>query len=219
MVRHYAFTMIELIFAIVVIGITVVSLPMMIQVNQKGVEGNVKQEAIFATSAKMMQVLSFAWDRNSTDTNGTLNYAKVIDIATGANNYDRNDTSIFRVGHIQQGLHRRFFDQSETIVTNPNTSIEGHAGIAYLDAVDKDGYKYKMRLSTVVSYINDTVSNPFNFTTNNTPPSNIKLITITTTIDGNGDGDYSDGDNIDTQIVLRSYATNIGEIDYNKRTY
>jgi len=224
--------MIELIFAIVVIGITVISLPMMIQVNSKGIQGNVKQEVIFATSAKMMQVLSYAWDQNSTDVNisSSHSYSKVIDV-TGEVAYNRIAASIFRVGHIQQGLHRRFFDTNEIIVTNIATSIEGQNGVSLLEATDKDGYKYNMQLSTVITNIDDTIPiGNFNLPIVNSAASNIKLITITTTLDGNNDGDYTDNnpndpndiDNfglIDSQVVLRSYATNIGEIDYNKRRY
>ena len=217
--------MIELIFAIVVIGITVVSLPMMIQVNFKGIEGNIKQEAIFATSAKMMQVLSYAWDENSTDTNNSNpdTYSKVIPRA-GPIGYNREtNTSIFRVGHIKQGLHRRFFDVNESIDGNLSASIQGQMGNSDLNqsAYGQDGYKYEMRLSTSVSYVDDTIAGPtiINLTRNASlnPTSNIRLITITTIIDSNNDDAYNI--NNDDYVRLRAFATNIGEIDYNKRRY
>jgi hypothetical protein len=214
--------MIELIFAIVVIAITVISLPMMVQVNFKGIEGNIKQEAIFSTSAQMMKVLSFAWDSNTTDLNQTLDYARVMDIGTG-NPYTRRDinglednTSVFRMGHIRQGLHRRFFDISDTII--PGVGIEDQDYESNLTAVNKDGYKYNMRMRTSVINVSDTIpAGNFNLSTVSSGFSNIKLIQIETTIDSNGDGDYDDP--TDDQIILRSYATNIGEIDYNERRY
>lgn len=219
MVKHHAFTMIELIFAIVVISIAVVSLPMMIQVNNKALEGNIKQEAIFATSAKMMQILSFAWDQNSTDTNisKSMDYSKVIDTTGGNAAYNRVGTTIFRVGHIREGLHRRYFSPGESIDTNISTSMDGYTGISKLEAIDKDGYKYDMQLNTVITTVDDTPANPFTLSTATTPSTNIKMITITTTIDSNNDHDYNDPE--DEQIVLRSYAANIGEIDFNKRRY
>lgn len=224
MVKRHAFTMIELIFAIVVIAITVISLPVMIQVNFKGIEGNIKQEAIFATSAKMMQVLSFAWDKNTTDANQSLDYARVMDIGSN-NNYTRQDingiednSSIFRIGHVRQGLHRRFFDFNDAIVLGVNNAIEDQAGTTNLTAVDTQGYKYNMQMSTSVNYFNDTIpAGNFNLSGTTSGLSNIKLIEIITTIDSNDDGDYTDP--TDDQILLRAYATNIGEIDYNKRRY
>ena len=49
-VRH-AFTMIELIFAIVVIGVTLLTIPLMIETNNTAMERNLAQEAIFLASA------------------------------------------------------------------------------------------------------------------------------------------------------------------------
>ena len=45
--KRFGFTMIELIFAIVIIAISVMSLPMMTQVTNKGLEESLVQEAIF----------------------------------------------------------------------------------------------------------------------------------------------------------------------------
>lgn len=211
-----AFTMIELIFAIVVIAIAVVSLPMMTQVTAKGVEANIDQEAIFATSAKMMQILSFAWDKNSTDANTSRSrdYAKVIDITHLNNVYGRKNkttkaldtNSIFRIGHIRTGLHRRFFDSNEGIV--PGSGIEDQNTPETVSGFDKDGYKFDMTLTPTISYVNnDALTDPFDLnTTKSVTPTNIKLIEISTTINGD-------------QVLLRAYAANIGEIDFNKRRY
>jgi len=62
-----AFTLIELIFAIVIIAITVVSLPMMTQVISKGIEKNLLQEAIFAGAAVLNESVSAKWDENSVE--------------------------------------------------------------------------------------------------------------------------------------------------------
>jgi prepilin-type N-terminal cleavage/methylation domain-containing protein len=60
-----AFTLIELIFAIVVIGIATLSLPMMSQVISKGSEKNLAQEAIFIAFTEITKVTSATWDENS----------------------------------------------------------------------------------------------------------------------------------------------------------
>ncbi|WP_366755894.1 type II secretion system protein [Sulfurimonas sp.] len=52
-IHKYAFTLIELIFAIVIIGISVMSLPMLTQVTSSAIEKNLVQEAIFASVAEI----------------------------------------------------------------------------------------------------------------------------------------------------------------------
>ena len=213
--------MIELIFAIVVIAISVLSLPMMTQANYKGVESNVKQEAIFATSAKIMQVLSFPWTSNSVDVTPTttLNYARVVDIGaapfTRVNNLGVNDNnSDFRIGHVRQGLHRRFFDSAD--IVTPGIGMEIFNGsIVALNAVGVNTYKYNMQMQTTVTPVNDAVGNNFVLGIANAGATNLQLIQVTTTIQSAA----SDLDGINDQIVLRAYAANIGEIDYNSRSY
>ncbi len=74
MVRRYAFTMIELIFAIVIIAIAVLSLPMMTDVTTSGSADTMKvEEAVFEAYVKALEVT----DRNysylsSADENGTV---------------------------------------------------------------------------------------------------------------------------------------------------
>jgi hypothetical protein len=206
--------MIELIFAIVIIAISVMSLPMMIQTTSKGLEANIAQEAIFATSAKMMQILSFAWDKNSLDNNTSksLDYARVIDI-NSYNDYKRKNkdtkavdiNSTFRIGHIRKGLHRRFFDKNENPI--PGIGIEDQNTPETITAYGDDGYKFDMTLTPSIIYIDDSPSaNPFILDTTAVSQSNIKMVEIETTVNGN-------------TIILRSYACNIGEVDYNKRRY
>lgn len=60
-----AFTFIELIFAIVIIGVSAFSIPMMSQVISSGSEKNLVQEAVFVASTEITKVLSSQWDENS----------------------------------------------------------------------------------------------------------------------------------------------------------
>ena len=80
MVNRSAFTMIELIFAIVIIAISVLSLPMMNQVISKNIEGSIVQEAIFAASAELNQVVSYYWDENSME--GTATLSRVVHVVS-----------------------------------------------------------------------------------------------------------------------------------------
>ncbi|DAB29637.1 MAG TPA: hypothetical protein CFH84_08455 [Sulfurimonas sp. UBA12504] len=60
-----AFTLIELIFAIVIIGIAVLSLPTISQVISRGSENSLLQEAVFIAFSEITKVTSSAWDENS----------------------------------------------------------------------------------------------------------------------------------------------------------
>lgn len=212
-----AFSMIELIFAIVIIGITVISLPMVNQVISKSTESNLVQEAIFASSAEINQILSYRWDENSIQNNDIL--SKVI----WASSSDCDTSTKLRPGHIDAPLHRRCLDNNTTAITptanlgldtgesttNDSDDIDdfnADAKSIFIDTsgggtiVSSKGYKNDYNSTISVSYAN---FDP-NFTANN----NIKKITITI-LDTNGNA----------VTRLRAFSANIGEVDYYKRSY
>ena len=208
MVRRYGFTLIELIFAIIIIAISVLSLPMMNQAVQKGVDSNILQEAIFAASAELNEAVTAHWDDNSIEDPTKPNaLARVID--STLQNCDSNISSAtFRLmqGHISQVKHRRCLDNNLTSVAIANvatvTSLSDMAHplnwIFANRATEAKGYKgdYKSKLE---------VTRPADFNGNNV---NIKKIESTVT-DAN--------DNV--LIVLRAYSANIGEVDYYSEPY
>ncbi|MFA5461258.1 MAG: type II secretion system protein, partial [Sulfurimonas sp.] len=83
-----AFTLIELIFAIIIMSIAIVSLPMMMQINSDGVERGILQEAIFAASAELMGATTYYWDGRSTEDFNLSKYSRVVDV-DGDCNADR----------------------------------------------------------------------------------------------------------------------------------
>ncbi len=226
MVIRFAFTMIELIFAIVIISITVVSLPMLMQVTQKSNEASVDQELIFIGSKLMNDVLSESWDEHSIDpTPGGKIPDKVVQIPGGTakflpGNVDMNRS--FRVGHIRQDNHRKLHsdptaneynvstlgdDNTAVLIVGmeehigANKSLTGETG----GTIAQDSYKNQgMTYSVEVNYIDDNTSAPFVFSDNgHNTPSNMRLVTIRIN-DATGN----------EKLVLRSYAANIGEEDY-----
>ena len=63
MVKRFGFSMIELIFAIVIVAVAVMSLPMMTQVTSKGSERNLKaDEAIFEAYVKAVETTDQTFD-------------------------------------------------------------------------------------------------------------------------------------------------------------
>lgn len=197
--NRFAFTMIELIFAIVVMSIAVISLPVMTRVTSEGIENNIVQEAIFAASAELMSVTSYYWDGNSLQDNATSHLTRVIDISN-----DCNATTNLRPGHIEQPFHRRCLDNnaigaldsglglgvdsfdSRVINDNPIFIDTSTAGVA---SSDRTGYKNMYTSSIAVNRI-----------------GNVKVIT-------------AEIKNSAGVVItrLRTQSANIGEIDYYKR--
>jgi len=202
-----AFTLIELIFAIVVISISVVSLPVMSQVVSKGIDSNLVQEAIFATSAKLNDAVTYSWDENSIDP--ALPEASSRTINTGAT--DCNTTEGQRPGYILQPLHRMCLSD---LTIRPTAPLNLGSDAGDLDDLDDlietdvnlfsnvgsaDAYKKTYTSTITVEYAS--------FGTVTKASQNVKKITTI----------ISDSDDVITK--LSTFSSNIGEIDYFRRTF
>jgi len=205
-VVRYAFTLIELIFAIVIIGITVISLPMMSQVTSKGIDESIVQEAIFAAATELNEATTHHWDENSFDINAENTYSRVIPTALGTAT-GCNGVTRLRPGHINQELHRRCTDANMTVsnasadanISALNDAVHGVDNIFNLSETDAAGYK-----KTYTSVL--TVNNPATF--GGLSSADIKKIeVIVSDAEGN------------TVTKLTTYSFNIGEIDYHERTF
>jgi prepilin-type N-terminal cleavage/methylation domain-containing protein len=216
MLQKSAFTMIELIFAIVIIGISVISLPMMIQATSKGIENSIVQEAVFAAAAELNQAVTYHWDENSMEVNATDLLARVIEITP--NDCEHNASSPNyrrRLGHITQDKHRRCLESSATGAANNNINdtvdaLEDANGTTtiYINNAggttefDSAGYKQDY---------NATITVEPNAIFNGVANANMKKITVYITNETNP---------ITNPITkLVTYSANIGEIDYSKRSY
>ncbi len=234
-----AFTMIELIFAIVVIGIISVSIPTIMVNNSKNVEVNLMQEAILIVATKTGQVLTYPWDENSRDPGSTI-LAKTD--ALNINEFffdgelDRN-VSDFRRGHFQQALRRKLTPSNaersatasnllalEALDLNVADDIDDFNGQSVLlTHIGEDGYKKDYNLSASVIYVSDiaayvnggTTPLLFNFTKADAGrATNIKMLELNVRARDNA-GNWP----LQPDILFRSFASNIGETDYYKRTY
>jgi prepilin-type N-terminal cleavage/methylation domain-containing protein len=229
MVKRAAFTLIELIFAIVIMSIVFLSLPSLSSSSSGATETSMAQEAIFPMSARLSQILSYKWDQNS-DTNissgTTSQYAKVVDVVTGHSNLKRVGTSKYRVGHIQENNHRQFHERVNTTDYNVSAMIiDGADDIDDFDTSgtkvnlltstgDTEGYKKDYKLAVDVDYFNDTPGSTFTINKNSSASAtNMKIITLSLDIP------LSDGTTDTGAIVLRSYAANIGEVEPFSRRY
>lgn len=206
---RFAFTMIELIFAIVVISIAVITLPMMAQMTSKGIEDNIVQEAIFAASAELMGATGYYWDANSMYDNNLSHLERVIDIGGICENNSSDPDYRLRPGHVNQPYHRRCLDSnaiapantSSTIFPNLN-NLTDRALFENVLAAGSRETGYKGSYNTVVNISNDNGTGGTD--------NNIKKITVTITDSATPANDIT---------VLSAYSANIGEIDFYKRRF
>ncbi len=215
MVRKYslfkksAFTLIELIFAIVIISISVMSLPMMTQVTSKGIEANIVQEVIFATGAILTESTTYYWDSHSMDdANTTSNgYSRVINTGEclgsgvpykriGHVNRQCLDNNLTTPGHL---LNVDSIEQAEQNYNN-DLLLRGNAAAAT--------YKGSYSATAIVNSCSAGGCVQFGdglATTNN----NLKEIEIQVTPTGSAD----------ILVRLRAYVANIGEVEPESRIF
>ena len=208
-----AFTMIELIYAIVVIAVVTLTIPMMIQVNNKGFEGNLAGEAIFIISSVLSEATTLVWDNSSLPGGSAATdviLSKILDVPTGDAAYVRSDiNTTIRTGGLDEDMHRQFFNtttvpvQVAGIVALPNTFNNTGARLKY---------KRVYTVNVTSRYIDDTPNSPFEFSKISfASQTNIKMTEVKIT---------AEIDSVPTVIsVLRAYTCNIGEIDYAKRRF
>ena len=210
--KRSAFSLIELIFAMVVMGITVVSLPVVMNSNDQGISATVTQEAIFGASTELNMLLSYRWDENSLD---EVNYpnglAKVIETGDCDNNVS-STTYRLRPGHIYQPLHRMCLQSNATLVT-AQSAFGAEAG----DFDDIDD----VNVSAKSMFINDATTTS-GYKTDYTSEVSITYADIGTIADTDQDAKLvevtvKDGTTVITK--LSSYTLNIGEVDMYKKTY
>ena len=224
MQARHAFTMLELVFAIVIIGIAVLALPTVLLTSASSQEQTLKEEGIMLTTAKIAQILTFPWDANSSPT-AVMSTSQVLNTG-GHGALGRNGISDFRIGHFQDELRRRMTPESDQRAAgaiggvnnigsfNGDDVTVGAAGVA-------TGYKKQYRTTTLVSYVADaadynTAANTdinFNFTTAAAGgTTNMKMIQVSTSeLDSAGAWVPI--------IQMTSYSSNIGEAEFFKRRY
>ena len=196
MVRRYAFTLIELLFAIIIIAISVLSLPMMNQAIEKGETGNVLQEAIFSASTQLNDAISARWDENSFNP-GETDTAMVIDVSHLC---DDNKSSP-RYRYMPGQVHRKCLDSNSTAPSDidipgvDSIADKAHTTLTNIfinSSSNAKGYKneYKSKL---------VVTRPVDFNGSN---GNIKKVESTIT-DSSGN----------ILVALKTYIFNIGDAD------
>ncbi|AOO64894.1 type II secretion system protein [Sulfurospirillum halorespirans] len=224
-----AMSMIELVFAIVIMGIVVMSLPLVLTQVQNSNSFALRQEVILSIRTKLSYILSYQWDQNTYD--ATADIERVLNVPTSADtDTDFNTSTIRRKGHVLADGRRRLWDDLNVSTTKANfgvanaTILEGDIDDFDVDSEIKtvtalDDFIFNVELNTTVNYIKDTLSNgnyasskditftfnPSNSTTNST---NIKMIKVTATANG-----------IEKPIFMYAFSSNIGQSKVIKKTW
>ncbi len=229
-----AFSLVEVVFAIVIIAISMMSVPMILKQTTKSNEFSIIQEAILASSTKMGNILSYSWDKNSYDITNKL--LRTLDVSSNGDSELKrvigiNDNNL-RIGHIFEDKRRRFFDYNGSNgITYPSNTVNPLNKRSINDFYNQTStiggagaYDYKdanISMNVKIYYIpdntkyNNTNIN-FTFTTPITTPitsdpktksTNIKMIVLTTTSPLLG-----------KTLTLKTFESNIGQSKLLTRT-
>jgi hypothetical protein len=234
-INRKAIAMIELIFAIVIMGIVLMSAPTMISQASMGSMSAVQQEAIAAGATEISMIMTRAWDEN--DTNES-DYAPilVVDENITALNEDSNnsgkrvgtprfssrsfvtaegrrlDASSLGVDSDDSGDYDDIddFDKNTTsLVTSESTTTEEGD---YIDVSLSMEIDITYNNSPNITYTDTNISFDAPFSTTSTDTTNIKAISVHISSGSNGD-------TLDTNITLKSFMCNIGTFELQRRSF
>jgi len=121
--RKNAFTLVELIFSIVIIALVFTVVPRLLFVTTKTMEVSIKEDGLFAAIALMGNIIRLPWDENT-----VLSGGKILDT-------DVNTCTDYRIGGFAGS--RNCLNSSAT--ATPKASF-GSAGVLYSDVDDYDTY-------------------------------------------------------------------------------
>jgi len=223
--------MIELIFAIVVIGITLLSAPLLISQSSKSNITAFQQESIAIAAAHANTLLSYPWDEGNTE--GKTSQRNILTVTAGDTDLNANG-SLRGSTTVKTKVHQRLRKFADI---NTNASAIGKDNN---DADDMDDFannalglkdyststmsinqsyqgeyiNVEIKIDTDIAYINNgniayttnkfSFNQPFASSKDNNLSTNIKRITVTLT------GNSKSAELNATSITLRSFMCNIG---------
>jgi hypothetical protein len=232
--------MIELIFAIVIMGLVMMSAPMMISTATQSAETTFQQESIAIAATKISNITTYAWDQSNTQAahNGNgLNRVLAVSSAGENELEDRNgtfkrqpiDVNITASAKSDFGSQQDFDTEANTTETRNNDiddfdnnsfslSVTNDASGSQSTATssDKGGYMdVNLTIATEVKYINDNANYASCSTSSNgcafSNPFSGASPAGTTNIKMI-QVTLTSSNVADKKIVLKSFACNIGAV-------
>jgi len=226
-----AIAMIELIFALVVMGIVLMSAPMLISSSVKSSVVALQQEGINEAVSRVNMILTYPWDERDT------NESCIPSVLVTQGDIELNATAgtLRRIGVPLASRAHSFKCQNLIFAASPigpepdinetKDDLDDFAGGTTLQEVnsgtgDTDYIEtITVSISNEINYISDTANYALatiNYKPGNILPagqtSNIKQIDITLT-------SSSTNSDLTKKIVFRAFSSNIGGIEYEPRTF
>ena len=227
-----AIAMIELIFAIVVMGIAMLSAPMLISTSSQSTYVSLQQEGINEAAARVMMVMSYSWDEANANI-GDEYTPTILNTTSSTADLQAVGNTKRRVG-IPAKSSRSYVLENNASEFNASTTLGSESGdrddmddfggttvvpieTATIDYVEK---KDQVSIATSVTYGSDSVAGGYSQSTITYIPfqpsasttSNVKNITVTLT-STSGVSDLS------KNIILRAFACNIGGYRLEERDF
>lgn len=224
--KRPAVAMIELIFAIVIMGIVLGSAPMLISTATSSTSVALQQEGINEASSRINMILTYPWDANNTS---DLCTPPVLHVTAGDSELAMDSTTSRRVGVPLLSNSRSFIcgidnNFTASMVVDGSDDIDDFNSATSLTLVSSGsgGEDYieqsTVNIATAISFINDTAA--YTSETVAYAPSalagggssNIKNIKVTLT-------STSSVGELTKNITLNAFACNIGGFKYESREF
>lgn len=236
--KRKAIAMIELIFAIVVLGIVMLSAPMVISSATKSGYVALQQESIAAASSEIGMILTYHWDENNTDENLS---SPILVTTAGDTNLNESTDAGGNPARVRSGStieSKRSFltstnerlNASSTLGSDGDSDdIDDFIGTSTLTNIETtttstgDYIDSAIQLTTAIDYVSDApttgnylnsdLSITFDYNASSVAgTTNIKGITLTLTT-------TNTQSEIAKSIQLRAFACNIGTYELAQRNY
>jgi len=206
-----AIAMVELIFALVIMGIVLMSAPMLIQQSIKSSNVALQQEAIVAASSQTSILLSMYWDEKNTEGESPIldiHHAGAGFTQPGLNGnifgrtiYNANHTSLFPSTHFGPDFNETDYTRFDDVddYHNSNLSLE----LYNAESTSSDIGEYvdtNVSIVTTVEYREDT---NISKTVGVGSESNVKFITVNLT-------NNQDIPELEKNITMQAFSCNIG---------
>jgi len=219
-----AIAMIELIFALVIMGIALMSAPMLISVATKSTVVALQQESLNEAASRVSMIMTYPWDQN--DINDSC-IPPVLTVTGGDTELNMIPSTSRRIG-VPLKTNSRTFKCGDkilpaTLAVDGKDDIDDFVGTETLsspgggsggvDYIEQD----TVNIATTVSFKSDSTTYSANsignFYPGTNPPAgkttNIKMITVTLTSSNTAADELKD-----KKIIYRAFSCNIGGIDY-----
>jgi len=201
-----AFTLIELIFSMVIIAIAFSVLPKILQLAVKSSTTSLKEEAMYNAVAYVGLIKSTAWDESNTEVDD------ILLVKSGDGAYDCNTTTGYRAGGMK-GSRNCFHDKNASTIGSNGNDRDDMDDFITLTAKNYNSSR-EYYLSVDVVYVDDIALDEEKYSDNNVShTTNTKRITVT--VKPNKKSNVLGN----TFVKVSFIAQNIGQIRVKRRVW